>query len=87
MRPGLLAALNEMGQVLGGVDAKIAVLANKVAAHEAVLAAMLRHQDEDTVRAVRADLEKIFRQIDDEGFAEATKGVWRTAGLDWPDGD
>ena len=50
------------------------------------LAALLRRQDEDTLREIAADTEEVFQKSplsdheDIEGLKEAARGVWRTAG-------
>ena len=82
-------ALEKLAETIAKLDSLLTVTTNKTAAHELVIAAILSHQDEKTLRAAASDLEQIFQKIpinDREGVKEATMGVWRTAGLDWPSG-
>ena len=82
----LAATLEELAESLGSLDALLNALTNKTAAHELVIAAILKRQDGDTLRAVAADLEDALQSVGDEGVEKSTRGVWRQAGIDWPSG-
>ena len=81
------AAFEGLAESLGTVDALLSVLTSETAAHELVVAVILRRQDGDTLRAVTVDVEEMLQKLGDEGVENATRGVWRTAGLDWPNGE
>ena len=83
----LAAAFEGLTESLGTVDALLTALTNRTAAHELVVAAVLRRQDGDTLRAVTVDVMEMLQKLGDEGVENAMRGVWRTAGFDWPSGE
>ncbi len=81
---------NDLAEALDRREALLTVTTNMTVAHELVLAAILKRQDGDTLRAAAADLKEFLQtssisgRKDIEDIKNATSGVWRTAGLDWP---
>jgi len=78
--------LDELAEAVVKMGKLLTATVDKTAAHELVLGALLRHQSEETLRAMATELEETFQGSflqNRESIKEATRGVWKTAGRDW----